>query len=99
MVEESKSLQTHNTNEERGNVDDVDPIFSTGVGINEETIRKISLAKQEPEWMLALRLKAYQIYLNMPLPNFGPDLSPIDLDNIKYFQRATNHVEIGRAHV
>lgn len=92
MVEESKSLQTHNTNEERGNVDNVDPIFSTGAGINEETIRKISLAKQEPEWMLALRLKAYQIYLNMPLPSFGPDLSPIDLDNIKYFQRATNHV-------
>lgn len=92
MAEDSISVKGQQANEERGAVDEIDPVFSTGVGISEDTIRKISGAKHEPDWMLALRLKAYQIYLKMPLPKFGPDLSQINLDHIKYFQRATDHV-------
>ncbi len=42
--------------------------------------------------MLDLRLQAYQIYQSMPMPSFGPDLSEIDLNEIKYFQRATDHI-------
>jgi Fe-S cluster assembly protein SufB len=83
---------TDNLADERGNVDDVQPVFSTGVGIDETTIRQISKAKNEPEWMLKLRLQAFQIYLAKPMPDFGPDLSGIDLDQIKYFQRATDHI-------
>ena len=35
--------------------DDVDSIYSTGVGLNEDVVRAISKAKNEPEWMLEYR--------------------------------------------
>lgn len=38
--------------------DDIKPIYTTGEGLTEEIVRKISEAKNEPEWMLDFRLKA-----------------------------------------
>lgn len=78
--------------DERGGVDDITPVFSTGVGIDVATIIQISKSKDEPEWMLKLRLKAYQVYLEKEMPDYGPDLSGIDLSQIKYFQRATDRI-------
>jgi len=43
-------------------------------GINEEVVRQISSANEEPIWMLELRLKALKIYQEKALPNWGPDL-------------------------
>ena len=37
-------------------------------GLNEDTIRFISAKKDEPEWMLEWRLKAYRYWLTMPEP-------------------------------
>lgn len=91
-MDEVSPTQPGNFKDEWGPMDDVQPVFSTGVGINEETIQAISRVKQEPQWMLDLRLQAYQIYQSMPMPSFGPDLSEIDLNEIKYFQRATDHI-------
>ena len=42
--------------------DDVDPILSTGKGLNESVIRELSAAKNEPEWMLEFRLKSYEAF-------------------------------------
>lgn len=67
------------------------PVYSTGRGLNEHVIREISARKHEPEWMLRIRLKAYHIYKKLPMPNFGPDLSHLDLSKIKYFQEPTDH--------
>ena len=72
--------------------DDVKPIFSTGVGLTEETVREISRRKHEPDWMLKIRLDAYHQYRQMKLPTFGPDLSQLNLDELRYFQRPTDHV-------
>ena len=58
-------------------------------GLDEDVVREISAAKNEPEWMLEQRLKALDIYNKKPLPNWGPDLSGIDFDQIKYFVRST----------
>ncbi len=77
-------------NYEYGFHDDVKPVYSTGRGLNEDIIREISKAKHEPQWMLDYRLKAYQTFLKMPDPDFGPDLSKLDLDNLSFFQRATD---------
>ncbi|GAF40554.1 iron-sulfur cluster assembly protein SufB [Agrilactobacillus composti DSM 18527 = JCM 14202] len=70
--------------------DDVKPVFSTGRGLTEDIVRKISAHKKEPKWMLDFRLKSYEIYKKMPMPDFGPDLSGLDLDNMLYFQTATD---------
>lgn len=61
-------------------------------GLNEEVVRFISAEKNEPEWMLARRLKALGVYDRKPMPTWGPDLSALQLDQIKYFVRSTDKV-------
>ncbi|MEV1175979.1 Fe-S cluster assembly protein SufB [Nonomuraea sp. NPDC049784] len=58
-------------------------------GLSEEVVRNISALKNEPEWMLDLRLKGLRLFDRKPLPTWGSDLSAIDFDNIKYFVRST----------
>jgi Fe-S cluster assembly protein SufB len=58
-------------------------------GLNEDVVRDISSKKDEPKWMLDLRLKSLELFYKKPMPNFGADLSGIDFDNIKYFVRST----------
>jgi Fe-S cluster assembly protein SufB len=58
-------------------------------GLNEEVVRDISAKKNEPQWMLDLRLKGLRLFGRKPLPNWGADLTSIDFDNIKYFVRST----------
>lgn len=58
-------------------------------GLNEEVVRDISAKKNEPKWMLDLRLKSLELFNKKPMPSFGADLSGIDFDNIKYFVRST----------
>lgn len=70
--------------------DDVDPIFTTGVGLTEDVVRELSAAKNEPEWMLDFRLKALKQFQEMPMQDWGPDLSDIDFDKIRYYQKASD---------
>lgn len=62
-------------------------IFNTGKGLNEDVIRAISKAKDEPDWMLEIRLKAYRNFIKFPFPSFGPDVSDLDFDSYTYFTR------------
>src|SRR6266702_3438769 len=58
-------------------------------GLSEDVVRGISAKKNEPEWILGLRLKGLRLFGKKPLPAWGADLSEIDFDNIKYFVRST----------
>jgi Fe-S cluster assembly protein SufB len=58
-------------------------------GLNEDVVRDISAKKNEPQWMLDLRLKGLRLFRRKPMPAWGADLSEIDFDNIKYFVRST----------
>ena len=58
-------------------------------GLNEDVVRDISAKKNEPEWMLELRLKGLRLFERKPMPNWGSDLNGIDFDTIKYFVRST----------
>ncbi|MDQ1602821.1 MAG: Fe-S cluster assembly protein SufB [Actinomycetota bacterium] len=58
-------------------------------GLNEDVVRDISAKKNEPEWMLNMRLKGLRLFGKKPMPTWGSDLSGIDFDNIKYFVRST----------
>ncbi len=66
---------------------DAKAVFTTGKGINEDVVKAISKAKGEPEWMLEYRLKAYDAFVKMPNPSFGPDLSFLDYQSFTYFTR------------
>ncbi|MAE13934.1 Fe-S cluster assembly protein SufB, partial [Candidatus Woesearchaeota archaeon] len=56
-------------------------------GINEQLVRTISTQKKEPEWMLQKRLQALKLFQQTPLPNWGPDLSELNLHEIVYYVR------------
>lgn len=55
-------------------------------GLNEDVIRRISAKKQEPEWLLEWRLKAYAAWLEMDEPEWAHVNFPkIDFNDIAYF--------------
>jgi Fe-S cluster assembly protein SufB len=55
-------------------------------GLNENTIKFISAKKEEPEWMLELRLKAFEKWKKMVEPTWGHlEYEPIDYQSISYF--------------
>jgi Fe-S cluster assembly protein SufB len=58
-------------------------------GISEEVVRDISRLKNEPDWMLDIRLKGLRLFDKKPMPTWGSDLSGIHFDTIKYFVRST----------
>ena len=68
-------------------------VLTSGKGLNREVVRFISKAKNEPDWMIDLRLKAYDSFLNINNPTWGPDLSGIDFDEYVYYIKSTEKTE------
>ncbi len=64
-------------------------VLTSGKGLSEDVIRFISKAKNEPEWMLDFRLRAYENFLKLENPKWGPDLSGIDFDEYTYYIKST----------
>ncbi|CAI9399142.1 MULTISPECIES: Fe-S cluster assembly protein SufB [Aestuariimicrobium] len=58
-------------------------------GLSEAVVANISALKDEPQWMLDLRMKGLKLFRRKPMPSWGADLSDIDFENIKYFVRST----------
>ena len=59
---------------------------TAAVGLNEDTVRFISAKKNEPEWLLEWRLKAFRSWEKMTSPNW-PHVSypPVDFQAISYY--------------
>ncbi|MBW2982812.1 Fe-S cluster assembly protein SufB [Candidatus Woesearchaeota archaeon] len=62
-------------------------LYKAPPGLNENLVKQISKDKDEPQWMLDLRLKSLKRYLETPLPTWGPDLTGLDLESISYYLR------------
>jgi Fe-S cluster assembly protein SufB len=60
---------------------------SSPPGLNEEIVRFISKKKNEPDWMLEWRLKAYRHWLTMEEPHWWPNVKypPIDYQKTIYY--------------
>jgi Fe-S cluster assembly protein SufB len=58
-------------------------------GISQELISQIAKQKQEPEWVLQFRQKAYRQFLTMQLPSWGPDLSDLNLGELNLYKNPT----------
>lgn len=55
--------------------------------LNDETIKKISYDLNEPDRMLNHRLESFKIFQNIKKPDFWPDISSIDFDNLVYYAK------------
>ena len=51
-------------------------------GLTEDIVLEISEKKNDPEWMRDFRLKSLEIYHKAEMPNWGPDISGLNVDNI-----------------
>ena len=55
-------------------------------GLSEDTVRFISAKKNEPEWMLEWRLKAFRLWLKMEAPDWAKlKIPPIDYQDAYYY--------------
>lgn len=63
-------------------------------GLSEDVVRLISAKKNEPEFMLEFRLKAYRQWLKMTEPEWAHvDYPPIDYQDIIYYSAPKNDVK------
>ena len=51
-------------------------------GLTPDIVREISARKEEPVWMLEHRLRSLEIYNSLPVPDWGPPLDGLHMDNI-----------------
>ena len=51
-------------------------------GLTEDIVLEISEKKNDPKWMRDFRLKSLEIYNKSKMPNWGPDISGLNVDNI-----------------
>ena len=68
-------------------------VFNTGKGLSLEVVKAISSYKKEPDWMRDYRIKAYNKFISMPQPNFGPNLDFLDFNEYTYYIKSSQNVE------
>ena len=74
-----------NSDYKYGFITDVDEI-KPPKGLNEDIVKYISAQKNEPEWMLDWRLKAFNIFNKMPKPDWAKlDIPDIDFQDYYYY--------------
>ena len=56
-------------------------------GLTKEIIQKLSEEKGDPEWMREFRLKSLEIYNKLRVPEWGPDISGLNMENIATYVR------------
>ncbi|TCP55678.1 Fe-S cluster assembly protein SufB [Tumebacillus sp. BK434] len=56
-----------------------------GKGLSRKTVEEISSMKNEPGWMTDFRLRSLELFEQMPMPDWGGDLSGLKFDEITYY--------------
>ncbi len=68
------------------------PSHTIAPGLSESVIREISSKKNEPEFLLEWRLKAFKHWLTLKEPHWANvHYSPIDYQSITYFSAPVNY--------
>ena len=56
-------------------------------GLTPDIVKQISKEKHDPDWMLEFRLKSLEIYNKLSVPEWGPDISALNMDDIVTYVR------------
>ena len=54
-------------------------LYKVDKGLDEELVLRISEEKKDPEWVKELRLKSLKIFNGLKDPDWGPDISDLDV--------------------
>ncbi len=57
-------------------------VYKSDSGLTEEIVRDISARKNDPPWMREFRLQSLATYNRLGLPQWGPDISALNMDDI-----------------
>ena len=61
--------------------------YKLKAGLTPEIVEQLSKEKHDPAWMQNFRLESLQIYNNMQVPDWGPSIEGLDIDNIVTYVR------------
>ena len=67
--------------------DDEKDAYKVKAGLTPEIVQKISDEKKDPAWMQLFRLHSLQIYNQMPIPDWGPSIEGLNMDDIVTYVR------------
>ena len=56
-------------------------------GLTREIVERISRDKDDPEWMRQLRLRSFETYERLKVPDWGPPVDELDMDHIAAYVR------------
>ena len=73
--------------------DDIVYLAETKRGLTRDTVEEISRFKDEPEWMLKFRLRAYDHFVQRAMPAWAEGLDKIDFDKIVYYRKPSEREE------
>jgi Fe-S cluster assembly protein SufB len=96
MAEQNEVLEQHiNKDYEWGFTTQIDS-DTFAKGLNEDVVKALSRKKNEPEWMLEFRLKAYKHWLGMKEPNHWAHLPypKINFQDISYYSAPKKKPEL-----
>ena len=67
--------------------DDEKDAYKLQAGLTPEIVQKISDEKNDPAWMQLFRLQSLQVYNESRVPQWGPPIDGLDMDNIVTYVR------------
>ncbi|MEP7378059.1 MAG: Fe-S cluster assembly protein SufB [Chloroflexota bacterium] len=73
--------------------DEIVYLTETKRGLTRDTVEEISAIKDEPQWMLDYRLRAYEHFLKRPMPTWTSGLEKINFENIIYYRKPSEREE------
>lgn len=65
-------------------------VFRARKGLDREIVEQISAIKGEPTWMRDIRLKAFDIFLQKPMPAWGGNVAKMNFDDIYYYVKPSD---------
>ncbi len=80
-------------------IDEEKDAFRLESGLSEEVVKKISEEKNDPDWMRGFRLQSLKVYNEMPVPDWGPSIEGLNMDNIATYVRPNTKMANDWEHV
>ena len=67
--------------------------YRINAGLTPKIVEKLSKEKNDPVWMQNFRLESLQIYNNMQVPDWGPSIEGLNMDNIVTYVRPNTNMK------
>lgn len=67
--------------------------YRNSTGLTKEIVEQLSKDKNDPEWMRQFRLKSLELYENLKMPEWGPDISGLNIDEIATYVRPNTKMQ------